>query len=282
MNADQRPRTQVSMPVNSHEDEKHLIDYLRVLYKRRWVAIPDIPRDPRRRCHQHLPDHADLRGARPDPDREGLAAGRRSERHLHAAGRLVQRRVLSDPVPDPAKPQPRAQGGENNAARQPSRLQADDLDAAADDADGRGHRRVLGRENGDRRRGPERRAARDDPAADGVGRDRAGSAAGRYVPRRADRGASPQQPPGGAPLHVERAAAGRRHGQRAGEDLHRAEPRVQVPLLEGRDRLAVGADGRAAEEGRGERGRSCSATRSSTTRSPSRIARTSSCSVSAR
>ena len=40
MNADQRPRPQVSMPVNSHEDEKHLIDYLRVLYKRRWVAIP--------------------------------------------------------------------------------------------------------------------------------------------------------------------------------------------------------------------------------------------------
>ena len=129
---------------------------------------------------------------------------------------------------------------------------------------------------------PSDRAARDDPAADGVGRDRAGSGAGRFVPRRADRGAGPQQPPGGAPLHVERAAAGRRHGQRAGEDLHRAEPRVQVPLLEGRDRLAVGADGRAAEEGRGERGRSSSATRSSTTPSPSRIARTSSCSVSAR
>ena len=28
------------MHVNTHEDEKHLIDYLRVLYKRRWVAIP--------------------------------------------------------------------------------------------------------------------------------------------------------------------------------------------------------------------------------------------------
>src|SRR5262245_19098758 len=40
MTADQRPRPQVSMHVNSHEDEKHLIDYLRVLYKRRWVAIP--------------------------------------------------------------------------------------------------------------------------------------------------------------------------------------------------------------------------------------------------
>ena len=40
MNADQRPRPQVAMHVNSHEDEKHLTDYLRVLYKRRWVAIP--------------------------------------------------------------------------------------------------------------------------------------------------------------------------------------------------------------------------------------------------
>ena len=28
------------MHVNTHEDEKHLTDYLRVLYKRRWVAIP--------------------------------------------------------------------------------------------------------------------------------------------------------------------------------------------------------------------------------------------------
>jgi len=40
MTADPRPRPQVSMHVNTHEDEKHLTDYLRVLYKRRWVAIP--------------------------------------------------------------------------------------------------------------------------------------------------------------------------------------------------------------------------------------------------
>jgi polysaccharide biosynthesis transport protein len=40
MNPEPRPRPQVNMHVNSHEDEKHLIDYLRVLYKRRWVAIP--------------------------------------------------------------------------------------------------------------------------------------------------------------------------------------------------------------------------------------------------
>jgi succinoglycan biosynthesis transport protein ExoP len=40
MNPEPRPRPQVSMHVNPHEDEKHLIDYLRVLYKRRWVAIP--------------------------------------------------------------------------------------------------------------------------------------------------------------------------------------------------------------------------------------------------
>src|SRR4029450_11154427 len=40
MNPEPRSRPQVNMHVNSHEDEKHLIDYLRVLYKRRWVAIP--------------------------------------------------------------------------------------------------------------------------------------------------------------------------------------------------------------------------------------------------
>jgi succinoglycan biosynthesis transport protein ExoP len=40
MNPEPRPRPQVSMHVNSHEDEKHLTDYLRVLYKRRWAAIP--------------------------------------------------------------------------------------------------------------------------------------------------------------------------------------------------------------------------------------------------
>ena len=56
-------------------------------------------------------------------------------------------------------------------------------------------------------------------------------------------------------LHLHRSAAGRRHGQRAREGLHRAEPRVQVLRVEGRHRLAERAAGRAAQEGRGERGR---------------------------
>src|SRR4029453_3655681 len=40
MNPEPRPRPQVSMHVNSHEDEQHLTDYLRVLYKRRAAATP--------------------------------------------------------------------------------------------------------------------------------------------------------------------------------------------------------------------------------------------------
>jgi succinoglycan biosynthesis transport protein ExoP len=40
MTIDARPRPQVSVQPHPQEDEKHLVDYLRVLYKRRWVAIP--------------------------------------------------------------------------------------------------------------------------------------------------------------------------------------------------------------------------------------------------
>ena len=40
MNSESRSRSQVSVQVQPHDEEKHLVDYLRVIYKRRWVAIP--------------------------------------------------------------------------------------------------------------------------------------------------------------------------------------------------------------------------------------------------
>ncbi len=40
MNSESRSRSQVSVQVHPHDEEKHLVDYLRVVYKRRWVAIP--------------------------------------------------------------------------------------------------------------------------------------------------------------------------------------------------------------------------------------------------
>ena len=72
MNADQRPASQVSMPVHQHDDEQHLIDYLRVVYKRRWVAIPACPRVPVG-AHQQLSHHAALSRRHAAADREGHA-----------------------------------------------------------------------------------------------------------------------------------------------------------------------------------------------------------------
>jgi len=40
MSNDNRPKVNVAQLVHQHEDERHLMDYVRVIYKRRWVAIP--------------------------------------------------------------------------------------------------------------------------------------------------------------------------------------------------------------------------------------------------
>lgn len=40
MSNDNRPKVNVSQLVHQHEDERHLMDYVRVIYKRRWLAIP--------------------------------------------------------------------------------------------------------------------------------------------------------------------------------------------------------------------------------------------------
>ena len=53
------------------------MDYVRVLYKRRWVAIPAFSDRRSRRRDQQLPHDADLRGAHAAADREGHAEGRR-------------------------------------------------------------------------------------------------------------------------------------------------------------------------------------------------------------
>ena len=62
-------------------------------------------------------------------------------------------------------------------------------------------------------------------------------------------------------LHLHRSAAGRRHGQRAREGLHRAEPRVQVLRVEGRH--ATGWASGSPSSGRRSRRarRRCSSTR---------------------
>ncbi len=40
MSNDNRPKVNVAQIVHQHEEERHLMDYVRVVYKRRWVAIP--------------------------------------------------------------------------------------------------------------------------------------------------------------------------------------------------------------------------------------------------
>ena len=91
-------------PAASGGDERHLWDYVRVLYKRRWIAIPascssscdgDSTRCGRRRSIRSgtqlliEKDAPTVATTRPD---------------VPVAGRLVQRRVLPDAVPHPAEP----------------------------------------------------------------------------------------------------------------------------------------------------------------------------------
>ena len=40
MSNDNRSKVNVAQLVHQHEEERHLMDYVRVVYKRRWVAIP--------------------------------------------------------------------------------------------------------------------------------------------------------------------------------------------------------------------------------------------------
>lgn len=40
MNTENRSKVNVAQLVHQHEEERHLMDYVRVVYKRRWVAIP--------------------------------------------------------------------------------------------------------------------------------------------------------------------------------------------------------------------------------------------------
>ena len=40
MSTDNRAKVNVAQLVHQHEDERHLMDYVRVVYKRRWVALP--------------------------------------------------------------------------------------------------------------------------------------------------------------------------------------------------------------------------------------------------
>jgi len=39
MTTDNRTKPSLAQLVHQHDDERHLMDYVRVVYKRRWVAI---------------------------------------------------------------------------------------------------------------------------------------------------------------------------------------------------------------------------------------------------
>jgi capsular exopolysaccharide synthesis family protein len=40
MSTDRRPRPTAAQLVRQHDDERHLTDYLRIVYRRRWIALP--------------------------------------------------------------------------------------------------------------------------------------------------------------------------------------------------------------------------------------------------
>ena len=85
--------------------------------------------------------------------------------------------------------------------------------------------------------------------------------------------AHPQQPPRGREVRIAGSGARHPHRQRARHQLHRAEPRVQVHVARRRPRDWLGAAARrAAQAGRGKRGGAAAATASRTTRSRWRTA----------
>ena len=169
MNVDPRPSPPVSMHVNTHEDEKHLIDYLRVLYKRRWVAIPTflvilvVGAINTYRTTPIYEAHAQILIEKDTPRVAGLndiftqQDGWYNDEFYQTQYRILQSRSLA------RKAVKRCSSGASG-------LQADDLDAAADDADGRGHPGVFSSEDGDRsasRRSPRRTSAIPQPTASG-------------------------------------------------------------------------------------------------------------------
>ena len=254
MSNDNRSKVNVAQLVHQHEDERHLMDYVRVIYKRRWVAIPRPARRLRGWRHQQLPHDAAVSGEHAAADREGQPEGRRPEHDLPAAGRLVQRRLLSDAVPGSCRAEAsRDARRPSDAARSSTRPCAKGCGKSGRPGPWRGavrgawalaSRWSAGGSNG--RRSRARPAQKDDDPSMRY----AGMVLGALgvTPIRNSRLVD-------ISMTVHGSAAGGRPGQRAREGLHRAKPRVSLLGLQGRHRLARGAAGRAAEEGRGERGR---------------------------
>ena len=81
-------------------------DYVRVLYKRRWIAIPVFLIIFVIGCGEHAPADADLPGRAQlliEQDTPNVAT---LDQMFQTQDSLVQRRLLPDAVPHPAEPQP--------------------------------------------------------------------------------------------------------------------------------------------------------------------------------
>ena len=102
-------KTSPSQPRSGHHtaEERHVMDYVRTVYRRRWIAIPVFLLVIVVGSLNAVRADADLPGPDAADDREGHAERGDAGSDVPVAGRLVQRRLLSDAVPHPAEPQPR-------------------------------------------------------------------------------------------------------------------------------------------------------------------------------
>ena len=113
------------------------------------------------------------------------------------------------------------------------------------------------------------------------GRDVRSDGGGGHVPAVRHGDPRSQQPAGRRQLSIARSAIRGNRRQFTGQAVHRAEPRVPLPGHEGGDGVSQCAHRRAAPGGRTERERPSSSTASGPVRWRSKIGRTSSCNDSA-
>ncbi len=242
--------------VGSSGDFGHLVDYLRILHKRRWTAVTAFLIVRRRRDRLHLHGDAALRGAHAVADRVGQPERPQLQGSHRRAG--DQGRLLPDAVQHPAEPRAGAQD-----ARQPAVVGRHPFRA--------GRRRLV--------RGPARPSCgRFGKLRAGVRRDRDGRAVARHrsLPPQPDGVADPQQPARRREISARRSGAGVAHRERASPRT--TSSRTSSTSSSRRKGRATGsASASPSSASRWSRPRPrCSGIASRTTRSRSRTARTSS------
>ena len=258
MNKVDRSRIPVVAGGTSVTEDKHIWDYLRVLYKRRWIAIPaflvvfvtmtvnTLRETPVYQARAQVLIEKDAPSVATLDQMFQSQDAWFNDDFYQTQNRILQSRSLAKKTIDMMKLWDAPRLGNGPVQTSPisvtgtiwscgRRNDCVGETAFQEPRDGRPRRPAASRGAGADRRDPE-----------GVGTH-------RRVPGRADGRAGSKHPHRRDPLHVDRSRIRLRGGQRAGGRLHAAEHGIQVLGLERRRRLPGGSPRRAAQGHRGQR-----------------------------